>query len=297
MSFITWIGSKKRLLPQINQIIDEYPNREAIYVEPFLGSGIVLFNILEKYSDKFSRFICCDLNEALIISFNQIMTNHQNLIVTLKQIQDHYLTLDMNERKAFFYKARKIFNGIWLNRTVDKTELNDLISSDEYDLILAALFIFLNKTSFRGVFVVNSKNEYIASFGYSAHPNIVDPQLINKLHQLFTEHDVEFICCSYDELKLEDEMLLYLDSLYLETFDKYTSGGFSQELFVKYLEVVTNQEGCKIILSNSKEFETVIYQNAKINLPIINQITLREFQNGKTTTAKERVEILAMNII
>ena len=163
--------------------------------------------------------------------------------------------------------------------------------------MLSTLFIFLNKTSFRGVFVINSKNEYKASLGYSNRPKIVDSQLINKLHQLFTEHDLEFICCSYDELELEDKMLLYLDPPYLDTFNKYTSGGFSQESFVKYLEVVTNKEGCKIILSNSKEFESVIYQNDKINLPIINQITLREFQNGKTTTAKERVEILATNII
>ena len=91
-------------------------------------------------------------------------------------------------------------------------------------------------------------------------------------------------------------MLLYLDSPYNETFDKYTSAGFDQESFVKYLEVMTNKEGCQVVLSNSKEFESVITQNDKINLPIINQIEVMDFQNGKTTTAKDRVEILAMNI-
>ena len=82
MSFLTWIGSKKRLLGHIDGIIDKYPDREAVYVEPFLGSGIVLFNVLENYSNKFKRFICCDLNEALIVSFNMIKMNHQVLINT-----------------------------------------------------------------------------------------------------------------------------------------------------------------------------------------------------------------------
>ena len=82
MSFITWVGSKKRLLGHIDKIIDRYLADDAVYVEPFLGSGVVLINVLEKHSAKFSRFICCDLNEALIVSFNQIKTNHQSLIST-----------------------------------------------------------------------------------------------------------------------------------------------------------------------------------------------------------------------
>ena len=56
MSFIIWIGSKKRLLPQINRIIDKYLADEAVYVEPFLGSGVVLVNILENYSARFKKW-------------------------------------------------------------------------------------------------------------------------------------------------------------------------------------------------------------------------------------------------
>ena len=92
-------------------------------------------------------------------------------------------------------------------------------------------------------------------------------------------------------------MLLYLDPPYLETFDKYTSDGFDQNSFVKYLETVTNIEGSQAILSNSKEFESVITNNDKINLPIVDQVTVREFQNGKTTATKDRLEILATNIV
>ena len=200
------------------------------------------------------------------MSFNQIKTNHQALIRILDRIQGQYLALVMDERKVFFYEVRELFNDVRLRRPVDRARLNQIISSDNDDLILAALFIFLNKTSFRGVFVVNSKDEYRESFGYIARPKIVDVDLINKLHQLFTEHDVEFVWCSYYELVLPDNvrLLIYLDPPYLETFDKYTSSGFNQESFMKYLELITIRDGCKDILSNSKEFESVITQNAQI---------------------------------
>ena len=76
MSFLIWCGSKKRLLGHINKVFDKYPDDGAMYVKPFLGSGVILINALENYSARFKRYICCDLNEALIISFNQIKINH-----------------------------------------------------------------------------------------------------------------------------------------------------------------------------------------------------------------------------
>ena len=51
----------------------------------------------------------------------------------------------MAEQKAFFYKARDLFNDLRLGRTVDKAKMTEIISSDDNDLILAALFIFLKK--------------------------------------------------------------------------------------------------------------------------------------------------------
>ena len=71
----------------------------------------------------------------------------------------------MDEQKAFFYKAKDLFNDIRLNKPINKAEFDEIISSDDYDLVLA-VFIFLNKTSYRGVYVVNSKNQYKGAFDY-----------------------------------------------------------------------------------------------------------------------------------
>ena len=50
MSLLTWVGSKKRPLPYLNQIIEQYLDETTgngtIYVEPFFGSESVLINFL-----------------------------------------------------------------------------------------------------------------------------------------------------------------------------------------------------------------------------------------------------------
>ena len=73
MSFICWCGSKKRLLPQINHLIEQYLANESggdiTYVEPFRGSGVVLINVLENHQTRFKTFLCCDANEVLIKAF------------------------------------------------------------------------------------------------------------------------------------------------------------------------------------------------------------------------------------
>ena len=193
----------------------------------------------------------------------------------------------MDQRKEFYYDARDQFNNLRLNWSVDGNS----------GLMLASLFIFLNKTCFRGLFRVNSRNELVSSFGYFKHqPKIVNTELIIKLHRLFAEHDVQFHCCSYEELDLGNErMLLYLDPPYYNTFDKYTADGFDQNAFVEYLELVTNKPNCKVILSNSNDFEEVIASNELINLPMIYTVSVKDFTNT-TTPAKDRVEIIGTNL-
>ena len=117
-----------------------------------------------------------------------------------------------------------------------------------------------------------------------------------KLHRLFNDNDVEFHCCSYNELDLGNErVLLCLDPPYYNTFDKYTSDGFDQNGFVEYLETVTNKANWKVILSNSHDFEGVIAENERINLPRIMTGSVKDFTNI-TKPAKDRVEIIGTNL-
>ena len=74
MCFVIWVGGKKRILPYINNIVCDYllnlNSDQLTYVEPFIGSGSVLINLLEQCTHKFKRYIACDINESLINAFN-----------------------------------------------------------------------------------------------------------------------------------------------------------------------------------------------------------------------------------
>ena len=291
MSLLTLVGSKKHLLPYLNQIISQYldmaAGNDTIYVEPFLGSGSVLINILEQYPVRFQRYLVADANEVLIEVFKQIKSNPASLIISLEQIQNLYCSLDMDERKYYFSQTRARFNDLNLNRVVDPNR----------ELLIASLFIFLSKTCFRGVFRVNQNDELVCAFGYlKSQPKIVNPELIIKLHRLLNDHEVQFYCWSYDKLDLGDEqVLLYLDPPYYNTLDKYTSDGFDETPFVEYLETVTNNANCKVILSSSNNFEGVISEKEQINLPKIITLSVKDLTNT-TKPAKNTVEIIGTNL-
>lgn len=116
MSFIKWVGGKSALMSHINKYIEEYisknTNEKSIYVEPFLGSGSVLINILKNYSEYFKEFICSDNNKVLIDTFNEIKLNHKNLIYILDLISSHHIQLSYTEQSNFYYECRDIYNDL-----------------------------------------------------------------------------------------------------------------------------------------------------------------------------------------
>ena len=116
MSFVIWVGGKKRILPQINDVINDYllnqDSDQLTYIEPFLGGGSVLINLLEECPRRFKRYIACDINESLINTFNQVKTNHANLIRSLERVQEYFFDLDLEQKKRLFHSARELFNDV-----------------------------------------------------------------------------------------------------------------------------------------------------------------------------------------
>ena len=88
---------------------------------------------------------------------------------------------------------------------------------------------------------------------------------------------------------------MYLDPPYYKTFDKYNTEGFNYDMFIRYLENVTNKDNYRIILSNSIDFQEMLSKNDKINLSSICNVSLLNFTNT-TKPAKERIELLATNV-
>ena len=98
--FVKWAGGKGSL---ISQLTNFYPFelKDGIinkYVEPFVGGGAVLIDILQNYDVK--EAYAFDINIDLINSYNVIKNNVEELITNLKLLEKEYLNLEKDDRKV-----------------------------------------------------------------------------------------------------------------------------------------------------------------------------------------------------
>jgi len=132
--FLKWAGGKTQLISEIERNL---PNSTIdTYVEPFVGSGAVLFWVLGEFS-QLERAVVNDINEDLINTYKTIQSTPKELISILEILQNEYHSLENldNKKKEYYYQKRELFN----NRKQNKTEHS-------------ALFIFLNRTCFNGLY-------------------------------------------------------------------------------------------------------------------------------------------------
>ncbi len=241
--FIKWAGGKAQLLAEINNAIPENLKfSEFTYIEPFAGGGAVLFWILQKYPN-IKKAIINDINTDLTNSYETIKQNVEELISLLKNWEKEYHSLKdkSDEKKEYYYSKRKLFNS----RISDKT-------------MQTALFIFLNRTCFNGLYRVNRKNEFNVPIGSYKKPMICDEDnliAVSKVLQKVTILNGDF------EETLEyakGDTLFYFDPPYkpisdTSSFNSYAKDDFDdkeQIRLAKFCEKI-DVLGYQWILSNS----------------------------------------------
>ncbi|MFA5519829.1 MAG: DNA adenine methylase [Spirochaetota bacterium] len=160
--FIKWVGGKTQLLGSIEKALPENfaQQKNLTYIEPFVGGGAVLFWILQQYPN-ITKAVINDINPDLTSAYKTIKETPSELIKILQIIQDEYLPLDEGKRKEYFLDKRERFNSKALE-SVENT----------------ALFVFLNRTCFNGLYRVNRKGLFNVPFGRYANPKICDEQTI-----------------------------------------------------------------------------------------------------------------------
>ena len=169
--FVKWAGGKGSLLPQLNKFYPLELKNETIdkYVEPFVGGGAVLINILQKY--KVKEAYAFDINIDLINCYNIIKVNVDKLIKELSKKETQFLKLNLEERKKYFYDIRKEYNSY-------------RIKENEQNIKRAVEFIFLNRTCFNGLYRVNKSGDFNVPFGRYKNPTICDADNLRNLSHL-----------------------------------------------------------------------------------------------------------------
>ena len=241
--FLKWAGGKGQLLKEIEKY---YPFNEKItkYAEPFVGGGAVLFDILGKYD--LSEVYISDSSAELINTYRVIRENVESLIDTLVVLQDEFIPLDTDNRKAYYMKKRERFNHL-------KTNGNECQNIEK-----AALMIFLNKTCFNGLFRVNKKGFFNVPMGSYKSPMICDETNLRAVSEKLQK--VKIVCGDYRESAdfIDENTFVYFDPPYrpitnTASFTAYTENVFNDQEHIE-LSIFFDQmhkKGAKVVISNS----------------------------------------------
>jgi DNA adenine methylase len=241
--FLKWAGGKTQLIPDIEKSIPtELLNSKFTYIEPFVGSGAILFWMLNHFP-KIEKAVINDINEDLINTYKSIALNPKELISKLEVLQNEFHSLEGNEdnKKLYYYQKRDLYN----------TRKSEKISQ-------AALFIFINRTCFNGLYRVNSKNLYNVPMGGYKKPTICDTQ--NILAVSDTLQKVEILCGDFENTikSVNQNSLFYFDPPYkplsqTSSFNNYTKDSFDDTEQIRLKNFCSKLDilGYNWILSNS----------------------------------------------
>lgn len=247
--FVKWAGGKRQLLDRISE---RMPKTYNSYYEPFIGGGAVLFELQPE------KAIINDINASLINTYRIIASNPREFIDSVRKLDS-----EMGEDgKSYYYSLREHYN--------------DKLMKEEFDIELAALFVFINKHCFNGLYRVNGKGLFNVPYNNSKQESIDSESIMAISDYLkrvsIMQGDFEEACRS-----AEKGDFIFFDSPYAPlnptSFESYTKEGFdveSHERLAKLYDELT-QRGCYCMLTNhNTEFINKLYGNKGYKIDVVN---------------------------
>jgi len=249
---IKWTGGKRREIPYFSSYI---PQNFDIYIEPFFGGGALYWHLLPQNA------IINDINSHLINFYKVLRDNHSSLENILSTFEHN---------KTFFDKLVNILNNNEFNNNVEQ----------------AAIFYYLNKTSFSGKWRVNKSGDYNNTWGNYKKPSYLS---IDKSYSEHLEHasilnkDFAYIL---EEYKYCSDAFIFLDPPYLNCDSMYTA----EQDFIEIYEYIYNyMRNCKskvmLVVKGDKYIKTLF------NDYIIDDYTVNYSHNAKSKTKNKHLII------
>ena len=246
--FVKWAGGKRQLIPQIRE---RMPEKYNDYYEPFVGGGAVIFDLLP------ANALINDINIALINTYRTICNEPDAFLKEVNRLDN-----DMwEDGKKYYYSIREHYN--------------DKLMRSEYDVELAALFVFINKHCFNGLYRVNGKGLFNVPYNNSRRVSIDEEAIMAASEYLrgvtIIDGDFEQAC---KNAKKGD--FVFIDSPYAPlnptSFESYTKEGFDIESH-KRLAKLYNEltaRGCYCMLTNhNTELINELYGNKDYKIDVV----------------------------
>lgn len=256
---LKWVGGKTQIL---DKLMVEFPSEINNYHEIFLGGGSVLFALLSYIKNGSIKvngnIYAYDINEPLIYMYKNIQTHHTDLYYETQKIITIYnsctATIEhLNRTAETIEEATKSKENYyyWI-----RSKYNKLSSGDKKTTVGSAMFIFLNKTCFRGVFRVGPHG-FNVPYGNNLNPEIINKEHLDNIHRLI--QNVIFKC---DDFNVSLNNIAFNDYVYIDppyakenatSFVGYTENGFNLENHHKLFKLIhkLTDSNKKVMLSNA----------------------------------------------
>jgi DNA adenine methylase len=248
--FLKWVGGKTQI---IDKLLSLFPKDFNAYHEPFLGGGSVLFALLTKGVK--GPIYASDINPSLIGLYQNVQKYPEELIKELRVLCDAYESCEKEETtlKTALKTALKT-----VQKTAQETyyywlrqNFNKMTREEQMHPSASAMFLFMNKTCFRGLYR-EGPNGFNVPFGNYKNPSIFDEDHIRIVSNMIK--DVTFSVASFeDSLKwVKEGDFVYLDPPYVPvtetSFVAYQKNGFHHhDMLFEWCKTTP----AKFILSNA----------------------------------------------
>ena len=274
---LKWAGGKRQIMKELTK---NFPEDFESYFEPFVGAGSVVMELENNGRLHNKRVYIGDIMEPLINVYKTVKTVPMELIQELEN--QKYL----NNKEAFA-QLKKRFNEL-------KCQEREQISVEQ-----AALFIYLNKAGFNGMYRENSKGEFNIPFGKQTKFTLCNKDALLALAEFLQKETVEIKCDNYAEIEIRVNKgdFVYMDPPYHNTFSGYNKTSFGENEQQQLMECVQRLtiKGCKVAVSNSDtEFIRNLYKDVP-NVRFI-EIKVKRLINSRAEERKvEKTELLIVN--
>lgn len=270
--FVKWAGGKGQLLKVIEKFYPEQLVNGNIkrYIEPFVGGGALLFEIIQNFNS-IEEFFIFDINSDLINSYMVIKHNINELIDYLKELETEFIPADREKRSEMYYDLRAQYNSSMQDVEIDEKNMS---------VKRAGQFIFLNRTCFNGLYRVNKSGQFNVPMGDYKNPTICDEDNLYYLNEILKR--VEIFNKNYQDSYqfVEKETFVYFDPPYrplnisssFTSYSKFDFDDLQQKELANYYTELHNK-GASLMLSNSDpknidendDFFDVLYDGFRIN--------------------------------
>lgn len=241
---IKWVGGKTQIL---DFILGHFPDNINEYHEIFVGGGSVLLGVLTELDIK--NVYAYDINPVLIHMYKNIQSRPDELydsimdrcrvffsIPTLKGDKSPTTLEDaLLSRESMYYWYRKEYN--------DMTDYESVHTS--------ALFIFLNKTCFRGLYREGPRG-FNVPYGNYKNPTIIDRNQLFEVHHLIKNVVFEHVSFEHSiPRSVHSDDFIYLDPPYVpectSSFTNYTHRVFNHDVLFEECKKIKG----RFMMSNS----------------------------------------------